>query len=68
MSKPTSPAAPTREPKPQTGCQAPAALRRRGIQSAAESCAPDDRLRAGDLLWRYFGRDLYRRFYTEGTS
>lgn len=65
MSKPISPAEQKRASAPQTGSgsQPPAALRRRGIQTATENCAPDDRLRAGDLLWRYFGRDLYREFY-----
>lgn len=61
MTKPISPAEPQREPK-HVSRHPPAALSRRGIQTATESCQADDRLRAGDLLWRYFGRDLYREF------
>lgn len=65
MTKPISPAEPNRASAPQAnGSQPPAALRRRGIQTVTENCAADDRLRSGDLLWRYFGSDLYREFYS----
>ena len=63
MSKPNSPAAPPRAPKHVCG-HPPAALSRRGILTATESCPSDSRIRAGDLLWRYFGADLYRAFYS----
>ena len=65
MSKttPNSPAALHREPKPQLTSQPPAALRRRGILSASESAGRDQRLRAGDALWRFYGGELVRAFY-----
>jgi len=61
--RPNSPAELKREPTPPATSQAPAALRRQGILSASEPISERRRLRAGDLLWSFYGADLARGFY-----
>jgi len=62
MNNPNLPAGRT-APKPQAIAELPAGIRQRGIFSVSESCSADERVRAGGLLWRYFGRELTRAFY-----
>ena len=56
-----SPAEPPRERTPSTHATPPAALRRRGIQTASQ---PEKPVAAGGALWKWFGRDLKREFYS----
>lgn len=63
MSKPNSPAAQETAPNTKGKARPPAGIRGRGILSVSENCGQGDRLKTGDLLWRYFGRDLCREFY-----